>query len=647
VHDDQLFGQRDAVLLVREFMERPVAHGRPCGNRSPVVVFDGPHGAGKTALLDSLAGRLAKTVPFARYDFESDPYATVDDVLTVLAFELARWRPVYGSLEFHRFAIGQLIKRQRFDLDRKKARQQAINVLAGYRHLDTLRDVLAEATAEVLGRVSAPVPLPTRTVGKYGAQFLFDRLTSWVRGRRMLLGRYQHWYGTQEDSVEALVDLNRWARGTDDGSRKKVAELMWAAFLADVQDAYQHGRRSGEWSLNSVLLLDNVDTELGRSFLAELTRARASAQAAGQGADPLTVVATSRGALRADGRPTSRVVLGPTDTDYAGYVERHPKTPMPLWLISGLPRLTVTDVDVMVRRLRLADGDTHLLATRVHAVTEGHPASTRLLLAAVAERGTAEVELADVLAWPPPDELKPSEATVAAEIGARLLTGVPDDDVENLVTIAAARGKNQALVLAARSNLLGDHHRTQSMFEHDLWATGSGGTQPLRRLLLRRLAARPADHPADWSTVHGSLRRFCRDAQDKDEAGEMYHALADEDVLFVVSRLNERLTEQDTADWLRLLVDVTSAPRKTDRSPTQDQVKRLTDAVRAADEKLYPLAKVVVGKWIVADPTTEGNQRRLHFGIATAYNDIAAFARSPALIEDEAYQHNEAAKLWR
>jgi hypothetical protein len=89
----------------------------------------------------------------------------------------------------------------------------------------------------------------------------------------------------------------------------------------------------------------------------------------------------------------------------------------------------------------------------------------------------------------------------------------------------------------------------------------------------------------------------------------------------------------------------TRSSASLDHLRRSDQVKRFADAVRGTDEKLYPLAKVVVSRWILADPMTKGSQRRLHNGLATAY-DIARFARSPALIEDEAYQHNEAAKLW-
>jgi hypothetical protein len=632
---NELYRQRGARHTVRKFMTRPIVDGHPQNTQTPILVFDGARGSGKTAFLDGLADGLARTVPFARFDFESDPHATVDDVLTVIAFDLGRWRPIYGSLDFQRFAIGQLVKRHEIDLtSQASARQQVIALLTKYRRVDLLRAVIEEAATEILSRV--PVVAPVSTLGKYMVQFVLDKLVSWVGGRRVVLGRCQHWYGTRDvqgDSVAALVDLNRWAHNTDDGSRKQVGELLWAAFLADIRDSFRRGRRSGEWSLNCVLLLDNVDTPLGRSFLAELVRARTGHLANGNDdADPLTVVATSRGGVRADPGLAGRALADAADAD-----------PPPLWLVSGLDRLQDADVDAMVRGLRLSDGDTRLLARRVHAFTCGHPDSTRLLLEAVAERRTAQVELAEVLDRPVPGAL-PQTSTVEERLRANLLAGVPEDDVANLITMSAARDKDQALLLATRSSLLhGARRPLMLMPEPDLWANGSASTEPLRRLLLRRLAAREPGHPADWSTVHGSLRRFNRQGDTRDETGELYHALADADVTFVVTRLAERLGEQDTQDWLTVLDEVTAAPRRPDGSPPHEQVEQYVGQVA---DPLGSLARVVVGLWIAADPTTTGKQHLLHFGIATAYNDIARLAKSPAPILSQAYQHAEAAKEW-
>jgi len=88
----------------------------------------------------------------------------------------------------------------------------------------------------------------------------------------------------------------------------------------------------------------------------------------------------------------------------------------------------------------------------------------------------------------------------------------PDDAVEALVTCAVARDSEQALALAAEGGPLeGVADLDARIARSGLWAPGgSGGAAVLRRLLLRRLAARPDRDPDGWVTVHEWLRDSAR-----------------------------------------------------------------------------------------------------------------------------------------
>src|SRR5207253_4007392 len=99
--------------------------------------------------------------------------------------------------------------------------------------------------------------------------------------------------------------------------------------------------------------------------------------------------------------------------------------------------------------------------------------------------------------------------------------------------------------------------------ESALWPGDQPRPSLLRWLLLRRLALRPDDALADWSTVH----RYLRDRSQKAgrEADELHYALADGDVARVTARLAERLREDSAVPWLRLLASVTAAPSRTAR----------------------------------------------------------------------------------
>jgi hypothetical protein len=623
----QVCGSREARKLLRTHLLRVEDNGhlqRPRDRPSPVLLVEGSPGSGKTAFLDGIAEDLVNTVPFARFDFTTDPpgfeanrWREIDNALTTVVWELSRWCPVYGSLRFHRFAIGQLVRQLNLDLNRphQAVREQVAAELERHRRVDQLRKVLRNAAAQLPWPLPDPVAWTVKTFGPYAADWLVAKATAW----RALAGRYSKWYARRGagDHIDVLIDLNRWAKDAHPAKRAQATRLMFAAFFADLQDNFRRRRRCGEWSFNSVLVLDNVAGAWGSAFLEELAQARAlHRDQEPDGADPLTVVATSRAPVPVEDTPVVRILLRPLD---------------------------LTTVHGMVGLRRWERGDIGLLARRIHAFTDGHPDAVALLLKAAAAHNDADVELNVLL------------ADQAVVLIGRLLPGAPKHEVEDLVTLSAARDRDQAARLARRTTLLSGLPNPGAP-QPDLWAVNNAGTQLLRRLLLRRLAARGPNDKADWLTVHGALRRFCHEAGARaktgDEStraavGEMYHALATGDLEFVVTELAARLDGADPQEWLALLKSVTAAPRPPDDRSPEEQVEKLVKTVTAQDDKVVALAGVVAGLWVAADPATPGNRHLLHLRIARDYNGMADLAESPAIFVSESADHYKAAQQWR
>ncbi|MGH3378109.1 MAG: ATP-binding protein, partial [Actinoallomurus sp.] len=63
---ERLYGRADAVGLAADLLERDD------GDPRPVLIFVGPGGSGKTALLDGLESQLDQYVPYARMDCAGD-----------------------------------------------------------------------------------------------------------------------------------------------------------------------------------------------------------------------------------------------------------------------------------------------------------------------------------------------------------------------------------------------------------------------------------------------------------------------------------------------------------------------------------------------------------------------------------------------
>ncbi|MGD0243050.1 MAG: hypothetical protein ABSB59_22435 [Streptosporangiaceae bacterium] len=652
------------MTLVHEFLTREERDGLPVSRPSPVIVFAG---AGKTALLAELARLLAGNAPCARIDCE-DFAGGARELLALLAFELNRHSGRYGELPFPRLITGLIVIRsvdlEDLDLkaDRKTARERVWRVLEERQNTaQLLQDSVSEiikAAFDALGSrmpagpgvAKAAVDILTRV----GPRLVLGSLAATRRGRNLILGTGQDWYGDQgrHKPVDGLISLNRMAAQGSEEDRREVASLLWAAFLADLDDAF--GRRQAmNWTLNCLVLLDNADSQAGREFLAELVAARQE-----RVADPLTVVATSRGEL-AD----QKVPLGGRLTPLVQASARPWRAAdarPPAWYPVALPDLTSTDVGAMVRQLDLPGGTRRgSITSAVYRYTAGHPIAVRMLLDAIAVApdpdsagdadDAAEFDLAPVLEAPVPDIKQDDPPPLADVLLRRLLRGLPEEQLTDLVTCSAARDLEAAQRLAARSRLLGQNWGTKArIFSATFWrargispSAGALALHPvLRRLLLRRLAARPpapvapvaaAQHrparsrPArraapGWTVVHAWLRA---DAAG-DQVGVLYHALALGEIDYVAQWFAKALKTSEPEDWLRTLEAVATAPNSLPPGEqTLDQVDRLTEWTGPDDERTTLMARLVAALWIAADPLSDRHRPDLQEEIRDDLDRIA------------------------
>jgi hypothetical protein len=507
--------------------------------RTPVLVFTGPRGIGKTALLTRLRREL-RGVPHAYIDC-AGPVENAQDILLLLAFFLNRQSGGYGRLVFPRLITGEIVISAKLQLDitnQAAARQQISDILAEHWKTPATLENAVGTMVKVAGNLAAGAglggadPAVGELAGKYGAELVRRVLGSSRRRRKVLLGSGQDWYrcqGFSGDSLGVLVDLKlaadrAAARGTEgDDDRRAVARLLWAAFLADLRDSFDDGGGAGDQTLNCVVMLDNADTTVGRSFLEELLAARRQRE---KEPDPLTVVATSRGDLTKRVRPAGVTTLA--DASYHHYAQRGDHDLAKWWYPIILPPLSWTETKDMIRGGTAAQGDGHAVATAVHAFTGGHPRATYTLLAAMGERPKAPVNLLASLAEPEPRSLV-AKRTAEQAMLADLLGRMSAAEAEDLVTCAAARHQGAAWRMAADSGLLVQLPGEEAaMFAPEFWyddpVGGPALLQPLlRRLLLRRLASRERTARANWTTVHEWLREWSAD--DGDTEAELYHTL--------------------------------------------------------------------------------------------------------------------------
>ncbi|MCA1185173.1 hypothetical protein LCD36_01770 [Saccharopolyspora sp. 6T] len=611
-----LCGRERELRLVREFLVRPERGGIPVSRPVPVLVFCGTSGTGKTALLDELAARMDGNVPCARLDCARIDGSPVPRVLADLAAQLSRPCKGYGMLEFPRFIAGHLALGPRLDpTSRPAARRQVEESLATYPKISDPPGFLASLAGGTAAAVGGNLP-----------DLVLSGINA-LRRARWQWGDERAWYGHQDrgldrDPVDVLVDLNRKARADVPDVAQEVGEVLWAAFLADLRNGFRSGWTADRRTLNCAVLLDDADAvpELLRGL--EAARRRRGTAAA-EDPDPLTAVATAHVDPLARG--------GPVPIDGAGYADhlarsvqhrRHGSYPV---LLGDLSADAVAD---MAAPLSPVLDNSRRAVAMLHGFAHGHARTTRMLLDAIAEQGADPADLHGLLVGP----LTAGAGADRVESLAlkAFLRGIPLTGLEDLITCSAARNFAEGQLLAEYRPMLASADPRPVVLEAAWWPCSVDADQVmvpvLRRLLLRRLAARGPGERADWESVHRWLRSRCE--QDQDLAGELHFALALGEVEQVTRRLADQLDQMDAVAWLALLGSVCSAPsRSTSAQAPGERVRDLTRWVMPRDLPVAPLARLVAAKWVAADPLGGARKHELNSEIAVDLDDVAPYAR--------------------
>jgi len=650
-------------------MRRDDLGKRMRNQRTPVLLFTGPRGIGKTQLLKQMTEAL-QDIPFAYIDCAGRGENSLD-ILVPLAFSLSRHSAHYGKLRFPRLITGTLVVgAKELDLnsnDRDAACEQVADLLSKAQKTSAVLDDVVGVLIDVGGPLvmgAAGVdwgPAEQNTGGvakKYTAEYVSKFLGSTSRGRRLLLGDGQEWYGRQRRAaLEQLVDLRlaadrartEAAEGDDDA--RQVTRRLWAAFLADLREDFGARKRAGRQTHNCIALLDNADDKSGRSFLLELMNARA--QDGEEEPDPLTVVATSRGDLTARVAEGSLTALA--DASYSHYQRRPDTDHDQNWYAIQLPPLSWTETENIVNALRLSQtAGPARLVTAVHAFTDGHRGATHTLLTAVGKRRKDPEDLLASLSAV--DQRKLDGDRTAEEAMLEDLLGPLSDPAAaalaaDLATCSAARTRDAAMRLSTNSQLMQQPVSARLLTDFvEFWSSSPGRPaqlqQPLRRLLLRKLARRDATADADWTTVHAWL---CGDNAG-DFVGELYHtlALADEDHLDPVATVADRLLKEEidpAAGWLNRIALLTAAPNRL--LYLTDPAKQVTQLTQWAgrDRDRASAGRLVVCSWLGADPLRAQHWRWLLNQMAGDLEALAPRAQhnGPTALRDAARRDRDTA----
>jgi hypothetical protein len=636
-----LYVWRQESKLVRDLMIRPEGIAGGHQDQPPIVVLEGGAETGKTALLSEMAAGWIGKVPCSYLDVKAveDKLGKlpVDMLLAAIAFQLARHCKIYGSLHFHRLAIGVKAMQQPdlSGLGRNKARHEVDAMVKELRDLATLKRVLGTLAQDALEH--AELSVPTNTVKMVisaavdsGASRLFNRTAP---------GRAKKWYGHQDrelslEPIDRLIDLNQARHHPELADPSiQINELLCEAFLADLRDNFRYGRHSDEWPLNCLVLLDNVDCDLGQSFLRQLVAVRRHPDGRGQLPDPLVVVGSSRGGLIAAMTPVERVTV----RELTARPDRlEPDDPPPLWRRRTLSPLTVEDVVRMAATLPEPYRYRNL-ATMLHHLTGGHLGGVAFLLQEIQkiEDISPDIVTPEVLL-----ASKHAKPAVEDALRTRLLKNSPEkDNVDTLVTCSAARNPSEGLSLLRRVD---DDKVDPTLLPAGMWDPETGAhTTLLRLLLLRCLAQRRDDHPWNWAKAHDALRPTAILDGDQDDLMTrwLHHTLAMGQVEAVLLVLNNRLSSHNLPDWLSLLLAVAKAPFYPEETASPGE---------PPPELPSFLRPLLTRLWKSFDPLYSSDRSILYSNIARGFNELSKHIDDTCTeLLDLIAHYEQSAQQWR
>jgi hypothetical protein len=607
---ETLYARGRVVGFVGEGLRR---RGAAVG-QLPIVLLAGPHGSGRTALLDRLWEQYGPDSPGAHLDLASARGA--EDVVFAAMQGLRRRILGVRPLRFPRLRLA--FKALNFPEDG-----------SGRAAFDTYMDSGGSGKAESLQAWVDRASVLLRTPEQQFLATVAGRTGGWLlsgfdhRGEKPALRWYaENGISSGGTGYDPLWELFGRQRGSADSASRQVDKTLCAALLADLRADYDdhsllHGRRTS----NCLVLLDNAGNKAGERVLDLLAECRRDGLRAGHGGDPVLVVAALRGRmLRRAGTPI--------DTTDPRLAFPGPRAAEGGWLPVRLTDLDAADV------VKLTDsgilGDNRRDANLIHAATGGHPEAASLFAALLARPELTRADLPGLLdrrlplGWEPPGPPVPDEleARVADHLLLRIFpeglgTG-PEGELtaadNTLLDAMAVCTATPGLRLGACQRVLNSMKWSQvtagearDRLEEALWidrpADGAEPrAHPLLGLLLRHWLARDAEK---WRGVHqGYAAHYSRP---EDAALRQHHTLALVEpgqtayLAEVAKFLEERLDDTDAADWLRMLGTVAAAPNRS-RGPRDPRVFVTTLAGRAMPgDRRRVVARLAVARWLGHD----------------------------------------------
>ncbi|GAB3438904.1 hypothetical protein [Actinophytocola sediminis] len=563
-----------------DLFENCVIWPRPRGRQLPITLLLGPAGSGKTALLHEF-DQLAAAIPHAYTDLATSNPATPIDIMVDLVTQLSIGHRRLGRLRFPRFWVGLLVTKMDHDGQSPEEQRVAVrNMLTSIRRFRRIPTEVRDLVTRLVVALTNPAPPANVAVAvDTAAQTL-----------QLLHGPAERWWASRgnQSAVDALLRLKVTFDRGGQLDLRTVEERLCSAFLADLRAAYTNKLRGPDRTVATVALLDNAHGAVGKAFLELLARVRSTPESR---PDPLLVVAASRHTLNPE--LFTGEVATPEEASRTAWEQRfnHADWRSRCYPV-GLRDLSRDEVERLAQRYGLRSRGS--LASFVHRLTAGHPGGVRAVLGLLA--GSPAAAPRQMLAQAP-------------ELLDALLVDVPAELREHLVTCAAARQLTLATLRAALGSVTDDDHRQAAQ---DLSTTirelhwlnpATGEPHPwLRRLLLLRLAQRPAEHPSSWDRVHRRLAAHHQEAGDL--TGELGHRLAVGEVERVVRELNQALTpDRPAPDWLAAFTAVTAAPTAIDGDRTT--LRELASWADEQDRRTRDLAWLVPAHWLEADPLND------------------------------------------
>ncbi|MFI0449060.1 hypothetical protein [Actinomadura sp. 6N118] len=640
-------------------------------------VVHGVRGSGKTQYLRHLEQLCSTQGPCAYIDVGPDRPARPENnlkLLTELVFKLEkktyRWP---RRLRFSRFRLGLLSLGANLNEDHHSdALVDLRRILSGGDDDDQegaaqdFDQAVLSTTNIVAQAMGAATPPGTTELVRLVLRHLAPKTADGLRWRSALKWHAANARPAAVNGYDALVELNRMHK---DGYGAAVDDLLCRAFLADIHAGYNTETFHWDRSANCLILLDNVDWELGEPFQEALGRAQedAAASAARAGKKtrgPLVVAMTKRTPppatqpVVASARVLDKVVAGTrASPGHRSLVIRLDDLQLPeIRRLMGrsTAALRGSDVALLVSMLtRGHSGGTALIADAMEAATRHSPngfADPRLLLdlPAVTRAGAA------ASGTPAP--------SVADQILDVLLAGQPPEIRHAFITCAPALepAATRALegVAGLTRELVKDLHEILSA---ELWslplsqeeinarqgvlAEPPGGTSPdgtrvgrarrgtpanvvdrdrrlvshrlLWRVLMHKLASRPAGSDDCWQAVHERLRDH--HAAQGDTLAALHHALALGDLTAVVDHFETAFQDGARSDrsdvWQDWFDDLRYVARSLDQararplpgrpSPGAQVVGLIRDSVgsdASGTEERRLIARLTAALLIFADP---------------------------------------------